>query len=187
MVFLSSVDSEPNLWQKLEDALGTIGNIQTLYSILVAITLIALFWISVVGFTKRVNAKSIKQVLKLVNSTVGTLKLGFDSCQSPAISKFCLDVAEESIEFCDSARFSMYIDCDLMAYPCSFGHSFSKFAVDLSRNTIKEAWESKEFEQFRRLQEKQRNGCTHRNCRPCVLGVLPNTCGQCIEKQIAKT
>ena len=63
MVFLSSVDSEPNLWQKLEDALGTIGNIQTLYSILVTITLIALFWISVVGFTKRVNAKSIKQVV----------------------------------------------------------------------------------------------------------------------------
>lgn len=118
------------------------------------------------------------EFLKLVNSSVGTLKMGFDSCQSLAISKICLDVAEESIEFCDSARFSMYIDCDLMAYPCSFGHGFSKFAVDLSRNTIKDAWESKAFERFRLLQAMQCNECARKNCRPCALGVLTNICGQ---------
>ena len=62
MVFLSSVDSEPNLRQKLEDALGIIGNIQTLHSIFVAIMLFVLFWIYVACFTKKVNAKSLKQV-----------------------------------------------------------------------------------------------------------------------------
>lgn len=129
-----------------------------------------------------VNDPQYIEFLKLVNGSTGPLNMGFDSCQSPAISKVCLDVAAESIEFCDSARFSMYIDCDLMAYPCSFGHGFSKFAVDLSRNTIQEAWESKEFEQFRCLQAKQCDGCTQRNCRPCALGVLPNMCGQSIPK-----
>jgi len=134
-----------------------------------------------------VNDPKYIEFLKLVSACSGALKIGFDSCQSPAISKFCLDVAEESVEFCDSARFSMYIDCDLMAYPCSFGHDFSEFAVDLSQNTIKEAWESKEFDRFRCLQVKRCNGCVRRNCRPCVLDVLDNMCGQCIKKQTDKT
>ena len=124
------------------------------------------------------------EFLKLVNSRAVALKMGFDSCQSPAISKSCLDVAEESIEFCDSARFSMYIDCDLIAYPCSFGHGFDEFAVDLSQNTIKAAWESEEFERFRSLQAQIRNGCTQRSCRPCAIGVLPNMCAQCNNKML---
>lgn len=62
MVFLSCVNSEPNLWQELEDVLGIIGNIQTLYSVIGAIVLIILFWMSVAGFTNKVNAKSLKQV-----------------------------------------------------------------------------------------------------------------------------
>ena len=124
------------------------------------------------------------EFLKLVNNSTGFLAMGFDSCQSPAISKFCLDIATESIEFCDSARFSMYIDCDLMAYPCSFGHSFSEFAVDLSQHTIKDAWESKAFEGFRYLQTIQRQGCTQRNCRPCALEFVPNACDQCIKNKL---
>ena len=124
------------------------------------------------------------EFLKLVNSNTGSLQMGFDSCQSPAINKFCFDVATETIEFCDSARFSMYIDCDLMAYPCSFGHDFSSFAVDLSQNTIKEAWESKEFEHFRYLQTKQCDECIHKNCRPCALGMLPNMCGLDMSRKV---
>ena len=135
-----------------------------------------------VGQARKNNVISISdpryiEFLKLVNSSSGSLKIGFDSCQSPAISKFCFDVAAESVEFCDSARFSMYVDCDLMAYPCSFGHDFKEFSVDLSQNTIKQAWDSKEFERFRCLQAKQCNGCVHMSCRPCALGIFPSMCG----------
>ena len=116
------------------------------------------------------------EFLELVDRGVCEPKIGFDSCQSPAISRCCPNIAKESIEFCDSGRFSMYVDCDLMAYPCSFGHGFSKFAVDLSRNTIKEAWESKAFEQFRYLQTIQYEGCEQRSCRSCVLRAVPSAC-----------
>lgn len=62
MVFLSLAYSEPNLRQTFEDVLGVIGNIQTMYSVLGTIILIIMFWISVAGFTNKVNAKSLKQV-----------------------------------------------------------------------------------------------------------------------------
>ena len=62
MVFLSLTYSEPNFRQIFEDVLGVIGNIQTMYSVLGTIILIIMFWISVAGFTNKVNAKSLKQV-----------------------------------------------------------------------------------------------------------------------------
>ena len=62
MVVLSCVDSEPSLWKNFEGILGIIGNIQTLHSIFAVIILIALFWLSVVSFTRRVNTKSLKQI-----------------------------------------------------------------------------------------------------------------------------
>lgn len=58
----------------------------------------------------------------LLDRTSLSFSNGEASCQSPAINRLCSDAAKESIEFCDSARFSMYIDCNLVAYPCSFAH-----------------------------------------------------------------
>jgi len=48
-----------------------------------------------------------------------TFKVGFDSCLVSALGKH---FKEESycIEGCDSARFSMFVDENLNAYPCSF-------------------------------------------------------------------
>ncbi len=62
MIFLSTAEAEKSLISSIEDSLGIIGNIQTLYSVLTAIALIVLFWLSVVGFAKKVNEKSLKQV-----------------------------------------------------------------------------------------------------------------------------
>lgn len=62
-------------------------------------------------------------------------RYGFDTCQSPAIYKYTVDIAKESIEFCDAARFSMYIDSHCIAYPCSFGREQREYSVDL-KNTL---------------------------------------------------
>lgn len=123
------------------------------------------------------NDRRYIEFLELVDSGTSNLKIGFDSCQSPAINKFCPNIAKESIEFCDSARFSMYIDCDLKAYPCSFAHDSPAYAVDISTCSIKDAWESNQFTQFR---EKQCMMCPrHVNaaCRECVLDIGVNMCG----------
>ena len=116
------------------------------------------------------------EFLEVVDCSTNNLKIGFDSCQSPAINKFCPNIAKESIEFCDSARFSMYIDCDLKAYPCSFAHDSPVYAVDLSRQLIKDAWYS---EQFMRFRNNQCTGCVARSnneCRGCALDVGINLC-----------
>lgn len=123
-----------------------------------------------------VNDPRYIEFLQLVNSSAGIYKIGFDSCQSPAIHKFCPDVAKETIEFCDSARFSMYIDCDSIAYPCSFAHGLSSYAVDLSAFTIRDAWNSEQFEKFRNSQCVGCDEYERRECRGCSLDVGINMC-----------
>ena len=43
------------------------------------------------------------------------------------------------IEFCEAARFSMYIDSRSIAYPCSFGIEDGRFSVSLKTHTLQEA------------------------------------------------
>lgn len=70
----------------------------------------------------------------------------------------------------------MYIDCELKAFPCSFGHDLSKYAIDLNTNSIIDAWNSEEFNYFRDLQNKLCNGCEVNGCRNCALGLGINMC-----------
>lgn len=116
------------------------------------------------------------QFLQELDAVEHPFKIGFDSCQSPAIRAFCPSVAKASLEFCEAARFSMYIDCELNAFPCSFGHELSKYAIDLSTRSIIEAWNSAEFDFFRELQVKACNGCEIYDCRNCALGLGINMC-----------
>lgn len=115
--------------------------------------------------------------LEEINSIDHPFKIGFDSCQSPAINRFCPNVAKESLEFCEAARFSMYIDCELNAFPCSFGHDNADYSVNLHENSIEEAWESDNFQRFRHTQEKACEGCRENNCSSCALGLGLNLCG----------
>ena len=116
------------------------------------------------------------EFLSIINQGSFTHKVGFDSCQSPAIYRSCPDVARESIEFCDSARFSMYIDCNLTAYPCSFAHDIKRYAVDLSDCSIKEAWNSQQFSSFREQQRLLCVGCAKNVCRKCALEIGVDMC-----------
>ena len=58
----SNVISELVIWQAFEDIIATIGSAQTLYGIIVVFVLFAWFWISIMRFTKKVNAKSLKRI-----------------------------------------------------------------------------------------------------------------------------
>ena len=114
--------------------------------------------------------------LENLDSTDHPFKIGFDSCQSPAISRLCTSVAKESLEFCEAARFSMYIDCDLNAFPCSFGHDNVAYSVNLHENSIEAAWGSEEFQRFRNTQEEVCEGCSTKGCRNCALKIGINVC-----------
>lgn len=104
-------------------------------------------------------------------------KYGFDTCQSPAIYKFAPGVAIESIEFCEAARFSMYINSRCIAFPCSFGIGDDTFSVNLKQHSLQEAWESESFAKFREKQTKVCANCTTGICRSCGLELGLNLCG----------
>lgn len=117
--------------------------------------------------------------LELVTNKKTNFKIGFDSCQTPGVLNYCSNVAIESLEFCEAARFSMYIDCNLIAYPCSFGHDSSVYAVDLSKFSIDEAWNSTKFEIFRLKQNTICSNCSKNIiCRNCALDIDLNVCGK---------
>ncbi len=117
--------------------------------------------------------------LELVANNTTNFKIGFDSCQTPAVLNFCSTVATESLEFCEAARFSMYIDCDLIAYPCSFGHDCDTYSVDLSKFSIEDAWNSTNFEMFRLKHNTICSKCSKNNiCRNCALNIDLNVCGK---------
>lgn len=91
-------------------------------------------------------------------------KVGFDSCTVPAlISPVEQSVSDEevtgglsvgridldSLDTCEGARWSAYITSDRKMLPCSFDNQEQRWVVDLHQYTIKEAWDSDVFEDFR--------------------------------------
>lgn len=118
------------------------------------------------------------ELLHLVVSADSNWRYGFDTCQSPAIYKFASGIAIESIEFCEAARFSMYINSRCIAFPCSFGIEDDTFSVDLKQHTLQEAWESENFVKFRERQAEMCSNCNVGVCRSCGLGHEMNLCGK---------
>jgi len=93
-------------------------------------------------------------------------KVGFDSCTVPGLVNFA-DINFDSVDTCEGARYSMYISSDMIAVPCSFDQSHI-YGLNLRINTIKEAWDSIEFEFFRNHMKNSCKGCDEQ--RVCMGG-----------------
>ena len=117
------------------------------------------------------------ELLRLVTSVSCNWKYGFDTCQSPAIYKYASNIATVSIEFCEAARFSMYINSKCLAFPCSFGIDDYSLSVDLNCHTLQEAWYSENFSKFRKQQVEKCVHCNSDICRNCGLALTMNLCG----------
>lgn len=76
-------------------------------------------------------------------------KIGFDSCTCSGLINYTDKINLESLDFCEGARFSAYIDANMNMMPCSFANQNSDWFVSLRDHTIKEAWDSEIFEKFR--------------------------------------
>lgn len=94
-----------------------------------------------------------------------TTKIGFDRCSVSGIIKY-LNIADQFIEPCEAARFSMYIDESGEAYPCSFMiESFE--GAEIKQNNLLNIWENQQnFVQVRQLLKSNKadktvciNGC----------------------------
>ena len=89
-------------------------------------------------------------------------KVGLDSCNVPGAIKFCKHILPQSLDTCEGARFSCYIDSDLTMLPCSFDQG-RQYAVKLKPLTIEEGWNSITFDHFRQKLKSSCPGCTHQD------------------------
>lgn len=88
------------------------------------------------------------EFLDLINSYKFPYKIGFDSCTVPALLH--LDkINPECLDTCEGGRWSAYITPDMKLLPCSFDNQAQRWAVDLAKYTIEDAWNSDTFDDFR--------------------------------------
>lgn len=112
-------------------------------------------------------------------------KIGFDSCTVPALLRQIelssstdnvsggvkrSGINIDCLDTCEGARWSAYITPDRKMLPCSFDNQDQRWAVDLHRYTIKEAWASEIFEDFR---DYLRQACPECEKRTVCMGGCP--------------
>lgn len=96
-------------------------------------------------------------------------KIGMDSCNVPGAILFCKTILPESLDTCESGRFSCYIGANMVMVPCSFDQT-GHYAVSLKGKTIEEAWNSEPFEQFR---DKMLRSCPDCERKDLCMGGCP--------------
>ena len=107
----------------------------------------------------------LKVFFDLVDNMKHPFKIGFDSCTIPAIHNFTRSIDERSIDTCEGGRWSMYITSDMKALPCSFDNQEMRWSYDISNDTIQNAWNSKQFDDFRNHFRTSCSSCKNRgNC-----------------------
>ena len=113
----------------------------------------------------RYDDKRLKVFFDLVDNMKHPFKIGFDSCTIPAIHNFTRSIDERSIDTCEGGRWSMYITSDMKALPCSFDNQEMRWSYDISNDTIQNAWNSEQFENFRNHFRTSCSSCKdRRNC-----------------------
>ena len=122
----------------------------------------------------------LRKLVEAVESLEHPYEIGFDTCFTPALLSYSKKIDFASIDFCEAARFSMYIDCEMNAFPCSFDSCNREYIFPMKNKKIIEAWNSDQFSAFRRNQEKRCPVCSHNALclGGCSLFDEVNLCGK---------
>lgn len=114
----------------------------------------------------KVDNPKVKEFFELIDTGKFDYGLGFDSCSVPGLINFTKNINHDSMDTCESARYSAYITSDMKMLPCSFDNQDLRWAVDLNTHTIQEAWDSEVFEGFRNHFRCSCNNCVDKeSCR----------------------
>ena len=105
----------------------------------------------------------VKEFFEIIDTGEFDFKIGFDSCTIPGLINFTKNINPDSFDTCEGGRWSMYITSDMKALPCSFDNQELKWAYDISNDTIQNAWNSNQFEDFRSHFKNSCSGCSRRN------------------------
>ena len=105
-------------------------------------------------------------------------QIGFDTCFTPAILRWTKSISYASIDACEAATFSMYIDSTLNCYPCSFGIWNETNPESLHKKTLRDIWNEKQFASYRERKKEKCALCPMiEQCRMgCRLGLNIDLC-----------
>ena len=111
----------------------------------------------------RYSNRHMDRLLDMVGKASFNWKIGFDSCTVPALIYQPGNIDLNSIDTCEGARWSAYISSDMKMMPCSFDNQRQKWAVDLRKFSISEAWKSRQFDNFRNRLRDACPGCSRQS------------------------
>lgn len=97
----------------------------------------------------KIDNPKVKEFFSLIDTKKYPFEIGFDSCSVPGLLNLTKNINPNSFDTCEGGRWSMYITPDMKALPCSFDNQELKWAYDISNDTIQNAWNSEQFEDFR--------------------------------------
>lgn len=109
------------------------------------------------------NNEKVKEFFEIIDTASFDFKIGFDSCTVPGLINYTKNINADSFDTCEGGRWSMYITSDMKAIPCSFDNQALKWAYDISNDTIQNAWNSEQFENFRNHFRNSCSGCSRKN------------------------
>lgn len=109
-----------------------------------------------------IHDERVKRFFELIDTSNFKFKVGFDSCTIPALVNFSKNINEDSYDTCEGGRWSCYITSDMKMLPCSFDNQELKWAYDILDDTIQNAWDSQQFEEFRSHFRNSCSGCKDR-------------------------
>ena len=120
----------------------------------------------------------IERFLSLATKVKHPYRVGFDTCFTPALLRWGDTVPAVSIDACEAATFSMYIDSQMNYYPCSFGIWDKSISESMNSKTLKEIWQGEKFIAFREQKKEKCSSCGQMElCRGgCRLGIDIDVC-----------
>lgn len=81
----------------------------------------------------------VDELFEILKDTKTNFKIGFDTCFTPLVRDKIKSIANESLDYCESGRFSCYISSDYKLYSCSFLQALSS-GINLRNVNIQDAW-----------------------------------------------
>ena len=120
----------------------------------------------------------IERFISLATKIKHPYRVGFDTCFTPALLRWGDTVPAVSIDACEAATFSMYIDSQMNCYPCSFGIWDKSISESMNSKTLREIWQGDKFVAFREQRKEKCSSCRQTElCRGgCRLGIDIDMC-----------
>lgn len=116
-----------------------------------------------------IEQKALTSFFKYINTKDFDYDIGIDSYASPWMINFLDDLDTHHLVGYESGRYSAFISSDMKMMPCTCDHG-QRWVVDISNDTIENAWKSKKFEDFRNY---MRYSCSTCKDRLACLGGCP--------------